>query len=237
MNIKNIKNLRVVTILIVVASLIMAFGCKSKNSQETKAKNPKPLFHWVQTVSEDQKISGFQIETRLVLEPQFHNNITGQSGRHYKEDHIVPGPSLIADGMAQRQGINAVLISKHAIWIGYDKGFLSTDRMEGNIYREIDTINLFLEVSLGQDLDFVQDPTTRFIEPDTYDWPKPIITRIDTLYIPKTWQIKDIAAIESLPGITSVDDYEDGCCPGTRRIHKSSLYTWEELGPKIQPLL
>lgn len=215
-----------VTIICIGSMLPLQLSCIQRRS------HPKALFYWTVSVGAEGPCA-IELDTRSILRPEFHNNITGRQGGSENDASFIPGLSPLADELAQLEGIDTVHIYKHSIRIDYKNGYLN----ELNLRSEAQEVGDTLSNVLYPSVELIQAPSTRVYH--NYEceiWEAPIRCRFDTLYVPKDRKI-DLESIQELIGITSIDNYEDGDYVGYRRIHKSPLFTWEELKPQLQPLL
>ncbi len=226
-----------ISVFLLATSLTVVFRLASKESSSATSKSRtyndgRVNFYWT-TMSEDNRIAGIYVETRKVLQRQFHNNITGEAGEFCNVDEMIPGPSPLADRLALQEGVVGVTFSKHTMHVEYTKDFLTFK----NISSEIGKLEVFITNNLEPLAEFHYDPLNTYDPHECDVFAGCYSCFIDTLYITKRDLTDNKDKILLLAGIESIDDYEDSRCAGCWRIHKSHLFSWQELKPKIYSLV
>ncbi len=180
-----------------------------------------------------RKYCGFWVETRDTLPTQFHNNIMGVSGAFQNSEVYIPGPSYLADELAKRPGVSSVHMYKHRLFVDYYDDVLNKEKIDS----EISEIKKFVECTLGKPVSLTHGINNLTSSNDCDAWKgSQFQCRIDTVYIPNTAK-PDWDKVLAIPGIDSYDGFEDGGHKGQIRIHKSLIYSWDEVKPQLEPLL
>lgn len=229
---KKNKNL-LIQILIVVSIVFAGLPSFMKQKQDSGTLAFGRVA-WSTFVDADtHKYCGFWVESREILPTQFHNNITKESGKFQNNEVTEPGPSPFADELAKRPGVSTVNMYKHRIFVDYYDDVLDNAK----IATEISEVKKFIECVLGKSVNMTHGIQNITRSNDCDSWKgSGFSCRIDTIYIPNTAK-PDWERVLSIPGVESYDGYGDGGHEGEIRIHKSLIYSWDEIKPQLEPLL